>query len=182
MNNRFKSLYLDIAKRTAKMSRAVRLQVGCVVVKDDRIISMSWNGTPTGWDNNCEDKAYMDDMDAIFHENKPEQIKKQWPFEDEQGRYSLTTKPEVLHAESNSLSKLARSSESGNGAAMFITHAPCIECAKLIYQSGITSVCYISAYRDARGVEFLKKCGVDVEQVDLTPDLKQIVAEHFDHE
>ncbi len=177
MNNRFKSLYLDIAKRTAKMSRAVRLQVGCVVVKDDRIISMGWNGTPTGWDNNCEDKEYMDTM-----QSPPEQSKKHWPFEDEQGRYRLRTKPEVLHAESNSLSKLARSLESGNDAAMFITHAPCIECAKLIYQSGITSVCYISDYRDARGVEFLKKCGVNVEQVNLTPNLKQIVAEHFDHE
>jgi dCMP deaminase len=79
-------------------------------------------------------------------------------------RYGLKTKPEVLHAETNAIAKLAKSNESGMGATMFITHAPCLDCAKLIYQSGISSVLYRNAYRDTSGITFLEKSGVKVEQ------------------
>ena len=138
---RYNSLYMDIAKRVAKMSYARRLQVGAVVVKDDRVISMGFNGMPSGWDNNCEDIVEQ-------HED---------------GGQILKTKPEVLHAESNAVSKLARSAESGLGADMFITHAPCRDCAKLIYQSGIKCVYFEMAYRDDSGIKFLEKSGVTVE-------------------
>ena len=135
---------MQTAKIFAELSHARRLHVGAIVVKDDRIISIGYNGMPAGWDNNCEDKVW-----------------------DKTGDYELKTKPEVLHAESNAISKLARSSESGDGATMFITHAPCMECSKLIYQSGIKKVYFGQAYRDTSGVEFLNKCKVIVEQLDV---------------
>ena len=147
MKTRFKNLYLDIASRVAQMSRARRLQVGCIVVKDYRIISLGYNGTAAGWDNNCED---------IFY--------------DELGMERLKTKPEVIHAESNAISKLAKSTESGLGADMFITHAPCLECAKLIYQSGINRVFFHAIYRDTAGLDYLAKCGVEVNQIDKTAE------------
>jgi dCMP deaminase len=111
------------------------------VVKDDRIISIGYNGMPAGWDNDCENKKYMS-SDAGGWLN-PDEIEERWPFEEEDidpdlgyaRRYALKTKPEVLHAESNAIAKLAKSNDSGEGADIFITHAPCIECAKLIYIS-----------------------------------------------
>lgn len=145
MNKRFQCLYIDIATRVAEMSSAVRLKVGCIIVKDDKIISLGYNGTPSGWDNNCEDI-----------------ISEVW---EEPDLHNLKTKPEVLHAESNALCKVAKSTESAAGAALFVTHAPCMECAKLIYQSGINSVYYRSGYRDTSGLEFLEKCKVNLEQI-----------------
>jgi dCMP deaminase len=106
----------------------------------------------------------------------PEEIYERWPFEETivvandnesfetEVRYKLKTKPEVLHAETNAIAKLARSSESGIGADLFVTHSPCLDCAKLIYQSGIKRVWFSEAYRNTDGVEFLKKSGVEVEQ------------------
>lgn len=158
MNQKFLKYYMDIAKRTAKLSSAVRLQVGAIAVKDDKIISIGYNGTPSGWDNDCEYKIYKSSevLSSIKfpHENN------QWIYEDEHGPYRLKSKPEVIHAESNCISKLARSPESGNGTTMFITHAPCMECAKLIYQTGIKEVYYANEYRSTDGIEFLKKCGI----------------------
>ena len=134
--------YMDTAEVFAELSQARRLHVGAIVVKDDRIISIGYNGMPAGWDNNCEDEIW-----------------------DKTGDYELKTKPEVLHAETNAIAKLAKSTESGLGATMFITHAPCLDCAKLIYQSGIDSVYYRTSYRDNNGVEFLKNSGIGVAQV-----------------
>ena len=134
---------MKTAETFAELSHARRLHVGAIVVKDDRIISIGYNGMPAGWDNDCEDQTY--DKDG-FH-------------------ITLKTKPEVLHAETNAIAKLAKSNESGMGATMFITHAPCLDCAKLIYQSGISSVLYRNAYRDTSGVEFLTKSGVEVNKV-----------------
>jgi len=133
---------MDTAKIFAELSHARRLHVGAIVVKDDRIISIGYNGMPAGWDNNCEDELHQ-------------------PI----GRVDLKTKPEVLHAESNAISKLARSQESGLGADIFITHAPCLDCAKLIYQSGIKRVYFGMAYRDDAGINFLTKSGLEVEHV-----------------
>ena len=172
MKEKFKQTYMKTAKVFAELSHARRLHVGAIVVKDDRIISIGYNGMPAGWDNNCEHKEYMSG-DAGGWLN-PEEIYDRWPFEEEDidpdlgyaRRYALKTKPEVLHAESNAIAKLAKSNDSGLGADIFITHAPCIECAKLIYQSGINGVYYGENYRDDSGIEFLKKSGVNIEKLD----------------
>jgi dCMP deaminase len=142
MKDKFKSAFMETAQTFAKLSHARRLQVGAIVVKEDRIISIGYNGMPAGWDNTCEDE--------YLHED---------------GSSTLRTKSEVLHAETNAIAKLAKSNDSGNGATMFITHSPCIECAKLIYQSGINHVVYMQKYRDDSGIEFLERSGVTVEQV-----------------
>jgi len=143
MKEKLKLAYMDTARRFADLSHARRLHVGAVVVKDDRIISIGYNGMPAGWDNNCEDEIKWPNGDIKF----------------------LTTKPEVLHAESNAIAKLARSSESGLGAELFVTHAPCLECSKLILQSGIGSVYYAEDYRNSDGIRFLEKSGVIIEKV-----------------
>ena len=140
MKEKFIKAYMDTAKIFAELSHARRLHVGAIIVKDDRIISIGYNGMPAGWDNNCEEVIEQ-------HED---------------GGQILKTRPEVLHAESNAIAKLAKSSDSGAGADMFITHAPCMECAKLILQSGIRNVYFGMAYRDDSGVNFLRKSGVTV--------------------
>ena len=143
MKEKFKQAYMKTAKIFSELSQARRLHVGAIVVKDDRIISIGYNGMPAGWDNDCEDQTYDEDG---FH-------------------ITLKTKPEVLHAETNAIAKLAKSNESGLGATMFITHAPCLDCAKLIYQSGINSVLYRNSYRSDDGIQFLQKAAVWVEKI-----------------
>ena len=160
---------MDTAYRFAEISPAVRLKVGAIVVKDDRIISIGYNGMPVGWDNECEYKEYMSG-DAGGWLN-PDEIEERWPiFEYDPSvqsnrRYRLVTKDEVLHAESNAISKLAKSSEAGEGADLFVTHSPCIHCATLIHQSGINRVFYGENYRDDAGLTFLSKSGIVVEQL-----------------
>lgn len=129
---------MEMAGSVSRLSSAKRLQVGAIVVKDDRVISMGYNGTPSGWDNVCEEI-----IDG-----------------------KLVTKPETLHAETNAIAKLAKSSESGDGASLFVTHAPCMNCAKLIYQSGIKEVYFKYDYRDTSGKDFLKRSGIYVERID----------------
>ena len=133
MKSKFKYAHMDAAETYAKLSSAQRLQVGCVIVKDNTIIGIGYNGMPSGWDNVCE------------HEGK--------------------TKPEVLHAETNAIAKVARSTSSTDGASLFVTHAPCIDCAKLIHQSGIENVYYKNEYRSTEGVDFLEKCSIMVEKL-----------------
>lgn len=142
MKPKFINAYMDVAERFAQLSSAVRLKVGAIVVKDDRIISIGYNGMPAGWDNTCE---YME-------------------FDDNGDELGLKTKAEVLHAETNAIAKLARGSESGDGATLFVTHAPCIDCAKLVYQSGIKRVYYRKQYRNTDGVDFLKNANIEVIQ------------------
>ena len=162
---------MKVAETFAGLSSAQRLHVGAIVVKDERIISIGYNGMPSGWDNNCEDKSYMSG-DAGGWLN-PDEIEERWPNQEQMlpkednrwRRYALKTKPEVLHAETNAIAKLAKSTESGMGATMFITHAPCLDCAKLIYQSGINHVLYRNSYRSDAGIEFLEKAQVKVEQM-----------------
>lgn len=163
MKQKFIDAYMDVAERFAQLSSATRLQVGAIVVKDDRIISIGYNGTPSGWDNECEYKCY--DLSRDFNGNYFPDLENEYPYSDKQGRYALKTKSEVIHAESNAISKLAKSSESGNNATMFITHAPCIDCAKLIYQSGISTVYYKYDYRSTQGIDFLIKSNVNVIKV-----------------
>lgn len=137
MKLKYVHAYIDVAKRFAQLSSAKRLQVGAIIVKEDRIISIGYNGMPAGWSNVCEDVT-------------------------EEG--TLKTKPEVIHAEANAIAKLAKSTESGKDATMFLTHAPCIDCAKQIYTAGITRVYFANEYRSKQGIEFLTKCGVEVYQ------------------
>jgi dCMP deaminase len=177
MKQKYIDLYMDWADRTAELSHARRLKVGAVIVKDDSVISYGYNGMPAGWDNDCEDKDYMSRDAGGWLD--PEEIYERWPFEetvvvanDNESfettmRYRLKTKPEVLHAEMNSLMKLAKSSSSGNQASLFVTHSPCLDCAKLIYQSGISSVYYRNSYRDMAGLEFLEKSGIEVIQLPI---------------
>ena len=168
MKQKFIDLYMAWATRTAQLSHARRLQVGAVIVKDDSVISYGYNGMPAGWDNNCENFEYMDDTAGGWL--SPEEIEEGWPFVEDDldpdlgyaRRYRLKTKPEVLHAESNAISKLARSNNSGLNADLFVTHMPCLDCAKLIYQSGIRRVYFGANYRDDAGIKFLESSGVVV--------------------
>lgn len=168
MKDKFVKLYMDIAARVAELSYARRLKVGAIVVKDDRVISIGYNGMPAGWDNNCEEVEWMTGGGGWL---SPEEIEAMWPFEGEyidadgvkmQRRFRLATKPEVLHAERNALDKLSRSTESGDGATIFITHSPCMECAKSIYGAGISKVYFRNQYRDDSGVRFLRNSGIVV--------------------
>jgi dCMP deaminase len=134
---RYDSLYLDLALRVAQMSQAKRLQVGCVLIKNDSIISFGWNGMPTGWNNNCE--IWNDSLE-------------------------LVTKPEVLHAESNCLMKVAKSTESSVNSTLYLTHSPCIHCAKMVYQAGIIRLVYLNKYRSDDGLNFLQQCSIQVEK------------------
>ena len=153
MKPKFLDAHMKAAEVYSQLSSAKRLQVGCVVVKDNTIIGIGYNGMPSGWDNDCEKRSYIN-------------IDPKWQYLDEDGStYSLVTRPEVLHAESNSLAKIARSTNSSEGASVFVTHAPCLDCAKMMYQAGINSVYYRSSYRDNSGVDFLNKCNIKVEQI-----------------
>ena len=159
MKQKFIDYYMDVAERTAKLSSAIRRQVGAVIVKENRILSYGYNGMPTGWTNECEYKEYMpgDSRDGELY-----------PFEEydktveSNRRFRLVTKDEVLHAESNAIAKVSGSTESSEDATLFVTTAPCIHCAKMIFQSGIKSVFYRDTYRDDAGIEFLEKGGVSV--------------------
>ena len=154
---------MDTAVRFAELSHAVRLKVGAIIVKDDRIISIGFNGTPSGWDNNCEylpERAGQLNMDNTLDESK-------W-YDSSKNASLLKTKPEVLHAEMNAISKIAKTTESADGATMFVTHQPCMHCAKIIYQSGISAVYYRNEYRDPSGTQFLEKCGIVVDKIEVS--------------
>jgi dCMP deaminase len=140
MKQKWIDAFMDTAERFAQLSSATRLKVGSVVVKDNRIISIGYNGTPAGWDNACE----------VLDCSGKEPI--------------LKTKPQVMHAEENAIVKLARDGESGLGSTLFCTHAPCVQCAKLIYGAGITSVYYRDSYKDTTGIDFLENCNIFVEK------------------
>lgn len=128
--------YLRMAEIWAENSYCKRRQVGCLVVKDKRIISDGYNGTPSGFENVCEDENNI-------------------------------TKPYVLHAEANAITKLARSHNNSDGATLYVTDSPCIECAKLIIQSGIRRVVFIRMYRITDGVELLQRAGIEVVHIGM---------------
>lgn len=142
MKQKYIEAHMKVAQVYAELSSAERLKVGCVIVKDNTIIGIGYNGMPSGWDNVCE-TSY-----------------KVFP-----GTEMSKTRPEVLHAETNAIAKVARSNSSTDNADLFVTHAPCMECAKLIFQSGIKSVYYRDTYRSDIGIEFLKKCNVEVKEI-----------------
>jgi len=153
MKSKFIDLYMNIAEVVAKTSSATRLQVGAVAVKDHRILSIGYNGTPPGYDNQCEETYF--DQEYLPTENGDSYV-------------TVTksrTRPEVIHAEQNAIYKMARDGQSALDADLFVTHAPCIECAKAIKTSGFKKVWFREQYRSNDGVEFLKKLGVEVEQI-----------------
>ena len=129
---RFDKHYLEMAAVWAKNSYCKRRQVGALLVKNKMIISDGFNGTPAGFENQCEDENDV-------------------------------TKPYVLHAEANAITKVAKSGNSSEGATLYITTAPCIECSKLIIQSGIERVVYSEEYRKSEGIELLKRANIKVE-------------------
>jgi dCMP deaminase len=136
MKKKFIDYFMRIAELTANLSYAKRLSVGAVIVKGNKVLATGYNGMPTGWENVCETEADGE----------------------------LKTKPEVLHAETNAIAKVAQSTESSEGATMFCTHAPCIDCAKLIYQSGIQTLYFKEYYRSQNGLNFLIQGGINVHQ------------------
>jgi dCMP deaminase len=142
MKKKWVDAFMDTAERFAQLSSAVRLKVGAVVVKDNRIISIGYNGMPAGWTNECEE---------LVHRIAEEPIQR--------------TKDEVIHAEANAIAKLARDGESGLGSDVFCTHAPCIQCAKIIYGAGVKKLYYRNSYRNNDGLDFLAKCGIQLEKV-----------------
>jgi len=164
MKTKFKQAFMDCAITFSGLSSAVRAQVGSIIVKDNRIISIGYNGMPSGWDNECEDTLFSYD-ERVAH--NPLDVR-EWTYDSNTKQYSaLKTKPEVLHAEANAITKVAKSPESCEGAAIFCTHMPCIECAKLIHQCGITEVYYNNDYNASKGtgLRFLVDCDVYMEQV-----------------
>ncbi len=134
--NKYDKAYLKIANEWSKLSYCKRKQVGAIIVRDRMIISDGYNGTPSGFDNCCEDNEGL-------------------------------TNWYVLHAEANAILKVARSTQTCDGATLYITLSPCKECSKLIHQSGIKRVVYQNGYRDTSGVDFLAKAGVLVDQIEI---------------
>lgn len=142
----FDDLYMEMAESVSKMSRAKRAQVGALLVKDNNVLAFGFNGTPSGFDNECEERVIgsMPGYNGIFTQ--------------------LKTKREVLHAESNALMKMSRSTQSSEGATIYVTMAPCFECAKLIVQSGVKKVVYGEQYRDTSSITFLEQANIEVEK------------------
>ncbi len=132
--NKYDKAYLRIAKEWSQLSYCKRKQVGAIIVKDRMIISDGYNGTPSGFENCCEDEEGL-------------------------------TRWDVLHAEANAILKVARSTQSCEGATLYITLSPCKECSKLIHQSGIKRVVYHNGYRDDSGLQILIKAGIDVQHI-----------------
>jgi dCMP deaminase len=136
VKRKFDRRYLEMAAIWAKNSYCTRRQVGALLVKDRMIISDGYNGTPSGFENVCEDENGV-------------------------------TKPYVLHAEANAITKVAKSHNSSDGATLYITDSPCMECAKLIIQAGIRRVVYAREYRIVDGVGLLRRAGIEVEKIEM---------------
>lgn len=138
--SKFDKFFMDTAGLVANLSTAVKLKVGSVATKNNNIIAVGYNGTPSGWDNTCEDEIRWPNGTVI----------------------ALKTKPEVLHAETNMIAKLSRSTQSSEGCSVYVTAAPCLDCAKILYQAGIAKVFYKESYKTEDGINFLLKSGIPV--------------------
>jgi dCMP deaminase len=143
MITRYDIVYMKMASEWGQLSNARRKKVGALLVKNNTIIADGYNGTPSGFENECENPIF--DADGTF--------------------LDYETKWYVLHAESNALAKVAKSTQSSEGSTLYVTMSPCRECSKLILQAGIKRVVYSESYRDSAGLDLLKKAGVDVVQI-----------------
>ncbi len=137
--------YIKMAQTWAELSKATRKKVGALIVKGTTIISDGYNGTPSGFENECELPVFNENNEFVEYETK-------WY---------------VLHAESNAIAKVARSTQSCEGSTLYITYSPCRECSKLILQSGIIRVVYLEEYRDRQGLDLLQKAGIDIKKIEL---------------
>ena len=147
--------YIKVAQICSENSKANKLKVGAIIVKDQQIISDGFNGTPSGFDNQCEDEKHKKlDRCSLCSQEHCEGC----------DNIELLTRPEVMHAESNAITKCAKYGKATLGSTIYITHTPCIECAKLIIQAGIKRVVYKNIYKSLAGVEILHKSGILVEQ------------------
>lgn len=155
MCTKYDKKYLQMATIWGTNSYAQRNKVGALLVKDNQIISDGYNGTPKGFDNCCEKKEIVTYNEFSLNEYSEE---------------VLVTKPEVLHAEANAITKVAKSNYSSDGSTLYVTLSPCFECAKLIIQAGIKRVVYKETYRNTEGLELLKKAGISVEQINDIDD------------
>jgi dCMP deaminase len=143
MITRYDLVYMKMASEWGQLSNARRKKVGALLVKNNTIIADGYNGTPSGFENECENPIFDEDGAFLDYETK-------WY---------------VLHAESNALAKVAKSTQSSEGSTLYVTMSPCRECSKLILQAGIKRVVYSESYRDSAGLDLLKKAGVDVVQI-----------------
>jgi dCMP deaminase len=143
MITRYDIVYMKMASEWGQLSNARRKKVGALLVKNNTIIADGYNGTPSGFENECETPIFDEDNNFLDYETK-------WY---------------VLHAESNALAKVAKSTQSSEGSTLYVTMSPCRECSKLILQAGIKRVVYSESYRDSAGLDLLKKAGVDVVQI-----------------
>lgn len=177
--------YMKMALAMSELSYAIRHKVGAIIVsKDGQVISQGYNGTPAGFDNCCEDVHCSCDMRS-FNNDEPVCFYDDFnsPVKQVVGVYhcigvvnekfgackymSLVTKPEVLHAESNAITKCAKWTSTTDGATLYVTLSPCMECSKLIVQSGINRVVFLERYHTTSGIEVLNKAGIVVEQIDI---------------
>ena len=180
--NKFDIQYMRMAKVWAENSHAIRSKVGALLVKDGMIISDGYNGTPKGFDNCCEihepyegcQKRYMEEFpysigcQGELHSIVENGVAKLVCKHSDVCKFAkLTTKSEVLHAEANAITKVAKSTNSSDGATLYVTMSPCLECAKLIIQAGIKRVVYNEKYRITDGLDFLEKAGIEVEQINI---------------
>jgi dCMP deaminase len=143
MITRYDIVYMKMASEWGQLSNARRKKVGALLVKNNTIIADGYNGTPSGFENECENPIFDTEGNFLDYETK-------WY---------------VLHAESNALAKVAKSTQSSEGSTLYVTMSPCRECSKLILQAGIKRVVYSESYRDSAGLDLLKKAGVDVVQI-----------------
>lgn len=165
--------YMRMADILAHLSHAVRSKVGCLIVSEDgQIVSQGYNGMPHGMDNCCEDKVYnyipgKDCKDPDSCSKRKEGTCKDCILSEKSKECILITKSEVLHAESNAISKCAKWNNSTDGATCYVTLSPCVECSKLIIQSGIKKVYYKELYRNTEGLDLLKQAGIEVKQIKI---------------
>ena len=153
----FDSKYMKMAQIWASNSHARRTKVGALIVKDGMIISDGFNGTPSGFENECEEVIPCANTCTNLFGKDCEHCKE----------HKLKTKPYVLHAEANAILKVARSTNSSVGATLYCTMSPCLECAKLIIQAGITRLVYSEQYRDTAGLELLERAGIEIKQLEV---------------
>lgn len=166
MKDKHKLMYMRVAEAVALTSSATRLNVGAVIVNNNKIISTGYNALPSCIDGDCEYKSYM-------HLNaggwlSDQEVLMEYPYVDASGyRYKLVTKPEVRHAEKNAILNLAKSTESSNGSALFCTHACCRMCSLDIIDAGIKEFYYLCDYRDSEGLNYLRSFGVTVTKMEI---------------
>lgn len=161
--NRWDSFFMDIATRTAAMSRAVKMRVGAVAVRQRRIVLCGFNGTPEGSSNECEHRIYPTSQDLGWMSH--EEIRAQYPYIDDQGaHYGLVTRPEVMHAEENLILFSSKKGIALEGCEIFCTHQPCLNCARMIYGAGFTRVVYREPYHCDDGINFLRRVNLPFEQ------------------